>query len=62
MFKSKIDRVLDANREKLKRHDDEKLALEKGDLTAMIIAGYVTLFPVLIILIGMCFLVVKMII
>ena len=67
LFKKKIERALKANRERLKterrlsddefdktlflKDNQEKVDLEKGDLLAMILAGFYVMAPLFIIII-----------
>ena len=49
LFQKKIDRVIDEEKSAEKfRETLEKTPLEKGDLSAMIIAGLAVLLPVII--------------
>ena len=52
LFKKKIDRVL---KNKNTNTDDlqEKIELEKNDMAALLIAGFITLLPALLIVMAM---------
>jgi len=52
-LKRRIDRVVDLEETQRRHAEEEKLPLEKGDLTAMFIAAVIVIGPVLLLLAGL---------
>ncbi|HBB28529.1 MAG TPA: hypothetical protein DC000_04645 [Clostridiales bacterium] len=50
-FKKKVDKVLDAKKINID-NEQEKIELEKNDMAALLIAGFITMLPALLIVLA----------